>query len=73
MVKLTQRQTDILKYIIAYYAEHLYPAISSDVKRHFNLKPETVRYNLQQLQKKGFIDWIREGNRTRALFPLWDK
>ena len=70
MHRLNERQKKILKFIVDFYQEKRYPAIIQDIEIKFNIKNGSVRSTVATLAKYGYIDWITERGRTRALFPL---
>lgn len=71
MVPVKGLQADVLKFVNEFYAEKRYPAIMSDITKHFAIKSETAIYAITRLSEMGYVDWIVEDNRTRAIFPLW--
>lgn len=71
MVPVKGLQAEILKFVNDFYAEKRYPAIMRDITKHFAIKSETAIYAITRLAEMGYVDWIVEDNRTRAIFPLW--
>lgn len=71
MVPVKGLQADVLKFVNEFYAEKRYPAIMRDVTKRFAIRNERAKYAITRLVEMGYIDWIVEDNRTRAIFPLW--
>jgi len=67
---LTARNKQVLRCIVDFHASHPYPAIVSDITKGLELPREIVVYSLHKLVRMGYIDWIVEGRRTRAILPL---
>ena len=69
--KLNPRQHEILRYINDFYEANRYPAIVTDIIKHFKVSSSAARASITTLAQLGYVDWIVEGNNTRAIFPLW--
>lgn len=73
MKKLTQRQSEILKFIIHFIKKYGYAPSFEEIRSFFKFKsPNAVTYYLNTLINKGYL--IKNSSRARALktkFPLF--
>lgn len=65
---LSERQTSILKFIRSYLAEHNYPPTIREIGKAVRI-PSTsvVKYNLERLEEKGYIERSEEVSRGLRL------
>ena len=64
MEKLTKRQTDILKALKKFIANHGYPPTVREIGKMLNLNsPATTHFHLNKLEEKGYIKKNESKNR----------
>ena len=68
---LTDFQRKVLKYCTEFYERNRYPAIVSDITHDMQVSISKARSCITTLARYGYVDWIVERRRTRAIFPLW--
>ena len=56
MSELTERQQEIVDYIVSYKAEHEYPPAVRDMADNFGLSINGIVCHLKALEKKGVIE-----------------
>lgn len=71
MPKLTERQKIVLKFIADFFREKKYPAILMDIVRQFGMSYNSARYIVNRLAKLGYVDYVVECKKNRAIIPLW--
>lgn len=71
MKSLTEKQKQILNYIVAYSKEKKYPPSIREIAEHFKITPKGAYDHLKALEKKGVIK--TEKNRSRAIELLLDE
>lgn len=68
MEKLTKRQTDILKALKKFIANHGYPPTVREIGKMLNLNsPATTHFHLNKLEEKGYIKKNESKNRALEL------
>ena len=66
MAELTQRQSEVLKFIQREVAKKGYPPTFREIAKEFEINsPNGVASHLMRLEKKGFI--VREKNASRGI------
>ena len=67
---LTDFQRKVLKYCTEFYERNRYPAIVSDITHDMQVSISKARSCITTLARYGYVDWIVERRRTRAIFPF---
>ena len=69
MKKLTEKQKEILKFINEYLDQNLKTPTLKDIATHFDITSVAVYYQLQSIEKKGYIEIDRKESRGIKLRP----
>lgn len=73
MKKMNARQEKVLEFVNEFHVSKPYPAVLTDIVRRYGYDYSTVRYTVNQLAAAGYVDYIVENGRNRAIVPLWKK
>lgn len=64
-MNITDRQEEVLRYIVAYIAQHRFSPSSRDIQKHFGFGSQTAAMNhVKALKRKGRITYQERTART---------
>lgn len=73
MIRLNFRQEKVLEFVNEFHASRKYPAVMMDIVRKFGYSYNSARYVVLKLAELGYVDYIVENGKNRAIIPLWKK
>lgn len=71
LLPLTERQSEVLHFLLDFFHSHRYPPTIAEIQRHLEIRnPGMVSKTLKALEKKGYIRKVKHVARGVRLTPL---
>lgn len=73
MREMTERQSEILEFIIGYVERNGYSPVVSEIAYRFDIKPNAARDHILALERKGMIKRTHNIGRSIVVLGVYDR